>query len=99
MGFPRSLTLGQRQAEKKGWGPAESLGACSLFALATSISVTRGEAVGGPQAKRGEVLSGVMGSLLVGKSTMNLRYDVGVETGCCCSDMRARASLKSPEAL
>ena len=48
------------------------------------FGVTRGEAVGGPHAKRGEVVSGVVGSLLVGESTMNLRCDVGDETGCCC---------------
>ena len=45
-GFPRSPALGQQQAEKQGWGSAESLGARSLFAFATFISVARGKAVG-----------------------------------------------------
>ena len=92
-GFPRSLTLGQQQAEKQGWGSAESLGARSLFAFATFISVARGEAVGGPQAKRGEILSGVVGSLLVGKSTMNLRCEVGDDAATVLSQDRLTSQL------
>ena len=52
-------------------------------ALATFISVTMCEVVGGPKVKRWQVLSG---GFLVGRQNTHelLGYDVGNETGCCC---------------
>ena len=64
-----------------------------MFAFPTFISVARGEAVGGPQAKRGEILSGVVRSFLVGKSTMNLGCDVGDDAATVLSQDRLTSQL------